>query len=55
MASAFFLLLGSHYVLNLSYHAKLHDTMAFFQEKVAKVSFTAKSKAKSPVAVNNIN
>ena len=55
LASALFLLLGSHYILNLSYHSKLHDTMTFFQEKVAKISSTAKSKAKSPVAANHIN
>ena len=55
LASALFLLLGSHYILNLSYHAKLHDTMTFFQEKVANISSTCKSKSKSPVAANHIN
>ena len=55
LASGLFLLLKNHYILNLSYHAKLHDTMTFFQEKVANVSSTSKSKAKSPVAANHIN
>ena len=55
LASVLFLLLGSHYILNLSYHSKLHDTITFFQEKVAKILSTAKSKAKSPVAANHIN
>lgn len=54
LASALFLLLGSHYILNLSYHPKLQDTKNFFQ-KIAKISSTAKSKSKSPVAANHIN
>lgn len=55
LASALFLLLGSHYILNLSYHQKLHDMMTFLQEKVAGISSASTHKSKSPVAVNHIN
>jgi len=54
LATALYLLLGSHYILNLSYHPKLHDTIMFFQEKVAKIT-TSSSKSKSPVAANHIS
>ena len=52
-ASALFLLLGSHYILNLSYHPKIHDIMTFFQEKVTKIS-SKSTKPKSPVAANHV-
>ena len=55
LASALFLLLGSHYILNLSYHQKLHDMMTFLQEKVARILSASMHKSKSPVAVNHIN
>ena len=55
LASALFLLLGSHYIWNLSYHQKLHDMMTFLQEKVAAISSVSIHKSKSPVAVNHIN
>ena len=37
LTTALCFLLGRHYILNLSYHSKLHDIMTFFQEKVAKI------------------
>ena len=55
LASALFLLLGSHYILNLSYHQKIHDIMMFFQEKVAGIPSASPHKSKSPVAMNHFN
>lgn len=37
VAMALFLLLGSHYILNLSYHPKIGDFMRFIQEKIAGI------------------
>lgn len=60
VASAFFLVLASHYVFNLSYHSKLADFLIFVQERIAKIpSFTdlsqKKRKEKSPVSLSHVN
>lgn len=55
MATAIFHLLGSHYILNLSYHPKLNDLMRFIQEKIAHIpsSHGVKS-SKSAVATTHV-
>jgi len=54
LASALFYLLGSHYVLNLSYHQKLNDILRFMQEKVAGIPSAQGTKWKSQVAVTHV-
>lgn len=51
IATAVFLLLGSHYVFNLSYHAKVFEVLRFLQEKVGGIPSDRKMKfTKSAVA-----
>ena len=54
LATALFNLLGCHYILNLSYHQKLHDIMRFLQEKVAGIPSSTCVKSKSPVSTTHI-
>lgn len=54
MATAIFHLLGSHYILNLSYHSKLNDLMRFIQEKVAYIPSSHGVKSKSAVATTHV-
>ena len=53
--TALFVLLGSHYVLNLSYHEKAVEFFLFVQEKIAKISSDDKKKKKSSVAVVHVS
>ena len=55
VATALFLLLGTHYILNLSYHPKIADFMRFVQEKIARIQSSRASKPRSPVAATHIN
>ena len=55
MATAIFHLLGSHYILNLSYHPKLNDLLIFIQEKIAHIPSSHGVKLKSAVATTHIN
>ena len=60
VATAFFLLLASHYVFNLSYHSKLGDFLIFVQERIAKIPSSTglsqkKRKEKSPVSLSHVN
>lgn len=55
MATAIFHLLGSHYILNLSYHPKLNDLLKFIQEKIAHIPSSHGVRSKSPVATTHIN
>ena len=51
IATAVFLLLGSHYVFNLSYHVKVFEVLRFLQEKVGGIPSDRKMKfTKSAVA-----
>ena len=55
VATAMFHLLGSHYILNLSYHPKLNDLLIFIQEKIAHIPSSHGVKPKSAVATTHIN
>lgn len=54
MATAMFLMFGSHYIFNLHYHPKINDLMTFVQEKVAKIPSEGYHKLTSPVAITHI-
>jgi len=54
IATAIFLMLGSHYIFNLNYHPKINDLMTFLQEKVAKIPSEGYHKVISPVATTHI-
>lgn len=55
-AMAMFLMLGSHYIFNLSYHPRIYDLLRFIQEKVAGIPSDDKGKKmKSPLAASHIN
>ena len=55
IATAVFLLLGTHYVFNLSYHAKVFEVMRFVQEKVGGIPSDRKTKhMKSAVASSHL-
>lgn len=55
-AMAVFLMLGSHYVFNLSYHPRIYDLLRFIQEKIANIPSDDKGKRmKSPLAASHIN
>ena len=43
-AMAMFLMLGSHYIFNLSYHPRIYDLLRFIQEKVAGIPSDDKGK-----------
>ena len=55
VATAIFLMLGSHYIFNLNYHPKVNDVMTFIQEKIAKIPSEGYHKVLSPVATTHIN
>lgn len=55
VTTAFFLLLASHYVFNLSYHHKATDFFLFLQERVARITSQTSGKQKrNPVANSHV-
>ena len=54
VATAVFLMLGSHYIFNLNYHQKVNDLMTFIQEKVAGIPSEGYHKVTSAVATTHI-
>ena len=56
LAMAIYLMLGAHYVFNLSYHPRIYDLLKFIQEKVADIPSDEKGKkSKSPLAASHIS
>ena len=56
IATALFLLIGSHYIFNLSYHTKVQEVMRFLQEKVMRISSDASTKkSKGHLAASNVH
>lgn len=55
VATAIFYLLGSHYILNLSYYPKLNDLLIFIQEKIAHIPSSHGVRSKSAVATTHVN
>ena len=56
LTMAIFLMLGAHYIFNLSYHSRVFDLMKFIQEKIAEINSDGKGKkSKSAVAASHIS
>ena len=53
---AVYLMLGAHYVFNLSYYQWIYDLLRFIQERVADIPSDEKGKrSKSPLAASHIS
>ena len=53
---AVYLMLGAHYVFNLSYHPWIYDFLRFIQERIADIASDEKRKrSKSPLAASHIS
>ena len=56
LAMVIYLVLGAHYIFNLSYHSWVYDLMRFIQERIADIPSDDKGKkSRSPVATSHIN
>ena len=53
LAMAILLVLGAHYIFNLSYHSRVQDLMRFIQGKISEIP--SDNKGRFPVAASHIS